>query len=327
MKKSPFLMISCLTIIVLTSNFVNAQCASGSCWSRPAIPRNTFPTENESTILELIVPEYLKDVPFKVWDESGNVYETKTVGTVRVYEFPYITKGYKEKILIGTDNRNVWIEITGGSRNRIVLQDLFIRNKENGYDMFNEQGVKNYGIGIDMLSQRPRISPEQQPALPDWKKENSKCSVVVVGPKEIWNDFRKQFEIIPQTLRDEYFRFYYYQPTDWQIDYNGVKLPDGMTVFGPRDTDGKAPILHHQRDTDKAVQASIEAIRKVDPDIAERLQSSLPDARKPKPKPEPTPQPTLEDQPHPAVVVGATALSLLQLLGAGYLFSKRRSKS
>jgi hypothetical protein len=295
--------------------------------------------DNNITRLIITVPEVLQNVPLLFLLDNDQEYQSKTLGTKREFELHDLKKGQAYWIGIGTKHRHVWVCITGGEENKIDLSGLLLETAkpERSTDMMVSDRVPNYGIDIirwNMDRQRGVRYDLSRFGELDWKSENAKLTAVVVGSDNLSLQFKNEISKLHPAFNN-YFKFQYFKPDDWQIKYTTadnrqVSLPDGMTVFGPRDTNGRAVLVHHQPDPNDVSVGLLEALRRVDPSLADRLQKEVPDLRKPEPKPEPKP-PEPQPKPQPPsvdwenyVIVGNT---VGQSILAGLILLLRRRKN
>jgi hypothetical protein len=297
-------------------------------------------SNNDTTRLVITVPEVLQNVPLLFLLDNDQEYQSKTLGTRREFELYDLKKGQTYWIGIGTKHRHVWVCIVGGEENKIDLSGLLLEaaKPEKSTDMMTPNRIPNYGIDIirwNMDRQKGIKYDLSRFGELDWRSENAKLTAVVVGSENLSLQFKNEISKLHPAFNN-YFKFQYFKPDDWQIKYTTadnrqVSLPDGMTVFGPRDTNGKAVLVHHQPDPNDVSAGLFEALRKVDPALADKLQKEVPDLRKPEPKPEPKPAP--EPQPKPPspgvdwenyVIVGNT---VGQSILAGLILLLRRRKT
>jgi hypothetical protein len=297
------------------------------------------PQFSNLTLLEVTVPQEFADLPIIFWDKNDEKYESKSLGTTRLYDFNSLNleRGKEYWMLIQIGNYTVWVKLVGGMRNKVYLSKDAMFNSSKSNDIItNPDGksdIKNYGVDIIREpGQKPRVSRDLATlgADLDWQKENKKLTIVVVGDDSLQNQFRAKLSPY-ENIYKNYFRIQYFKPNDWQIRYNTVNgvvhLPTGLTVFSDRNENGQAYILHHQKDTEDLNTALVGALRKVDPKLADDLQNQLPDVRKPSPKPEPTPNP----EPSPRVnyesyvVGGGLIAQFLAFLAIIWKFLKEKA--
>lgn len=288
-----------------------SQCFPNECFSVPTVTQSS----DDTTLLEVTLDKVFENIHIVFWDKDDKPYESQSLGTKRLFSFENLKKNNEYYFMIQCANYTMWVKLIGGYYHKLHLspQIMFDANKDT--DILKvapiENNVKNYGLDIIRMKQDRESGRKFDLSLHDldWKKENNKLTIVIVGNESLQDEFRKHLNQ-QKTIYDKYFRIQYFKPSDWQINYktdNGsVRLPDGLTVFSPRNEDGKAYILHHQNDTQQIEEGLLGALRKVDPKLAEEMEKELPDVRKPKPKPEPSPTPQTPEVNYEYYVVGGS---------------------
>jgi uncharacterized protein (TIGR03000 family) len=175
---------------------------------------------------------------------------TQSRGTRREYQTPPLALGKDYQYRIEVDEQEHLVTVHAGG-----IRVLDAR-------------APNFGVDCDKLSKRDRlcyggreIDPKRffGSRVPD--DDSRKPYICVIGDDAFHAAVKQRLAGIPEAGQ---LVVGFYSPDDWHVTGVGYRRA-GVSILGPRGTDGKAVELHYQADPDGLGKAVVQALRKIDP--------------------------------------------------------------